>query len=473
MSKNASKAPAGVASQKLAHREMHLAQRCVANSPDYGPKAGERFDMGRYMTEGHRAALQCGGDHLLGFNSRVDPGAFEGAAGTTADRSTYCMADAENWEFMPKYSKCPRGSKFAKADNGRDPCRFATPAHRRGGVREDAKTDPITHFKHEGVVFKDPWRPNRRTGYKDIATVQTWTWQQEMDEGREHRPGRQKTDCRGKLYYLSAGEEDLLPAAQKDCIKCEMPPSKSACAFNEKTLLHWCQRNEPTPRLKAKKVDSEQMWGCMVPLIKEKAAVGDTATQCDLIPPWHSDSAVATPPCASRGTLSSAQSEPRIGVYRPSSNDDRTPLYSDSGPSITLPYTATENVLPMQSEPSESRGSMESRGSTAKAPAATSARVGRAAPSKAATPRGTSVPLRKGARTSRSTSVTPRGSSSHRQQGFPYNPERRLSATLRGEHVRLGNTPRTSLGETQADSTPRVMQRSASATSGSVKAVWK
>jgi len=455
MTKHFAKAPAGVTSERTAHREMHLAQRCKENSPDCGPRAGERFDMGRYLTEGHRAALGCGGDHLLGFGSRVDPGVFKGAAGTAADRSTYSMVNHDDWEFMPKYSKCPKGSKVAKADNGRDPCKFAVPAHKRGGVREDAKTDPITHFKHEGIVFKDPWRPNRRTGYDATASSQTWTWQQEMDAGRAHRPGRQKTDCRGKMHYLSGGEEDLLPAAEKDCIKCERMPSKAARNFNEKTLLHWCQRNEPTPRLKAKKVDSEQMWGCMVQPVKQKPAVGEAGIQCDLIPPWHSDSAGATPACASRGTLSSVQSEPQIGVYRPSSNDDRTPLYSDSIPSMMVPSTANENALPMQSEPSESRGSMESRGS---------ARGRRAVPSKAATPRATSVPLRKGGRTSRSASVTPRASTLSGQQGFPNNPERRLSATLRSSRTSLGGTP---------VSTPRVMQRSASATPGSVKAAWK
>lgn len=423
--------------------------------------------MGRYMTEGHRGAVECPGDYLLGFNSRVNPVAFKGAAGTAADRSTYCMVNSEDWEFIPKYSKCPKGSKIAKADNGRDPCRFAIPFHKRGGVREDAKTDPITHFKHEGIVFKDPWRPKRRTGYDAMASVQTWTWQQEMDAGRAHRPGRQKVDCRGKMHYLSGGEEDLIPAAEKDCIKCERMPSKSACNFNEKTLLHWCERNEPTPRLKAKKVDSEQMWDCMVHSVKQKPAVGEAATQCDVIPPWHSDSAVATPPCASRGTLSSVQSEPLIGVYRPSSNNDRTPFCSDSSPSMMVQSTATENALPMQSEPSESRGS------TIRAPAAASGRGGRAVSSKAATPRGTSVPLRKGAQTSRSASVTPQASTLSGKQGLPSNPERRSSSTPRGEYVRTGNVSRTSLGETPANSTPRVMRRSASTTPGSVKAAWK
>lgn len=443
--------PAGVSSKSLA-------KGVVKNN---SVSSSRKHDLS--LLRGSEGPKPETGRHLPGGGSRVDPGSFKGAAGSSSERFTYSMVNPEDWEFLPQ-ERTPQGATETtgkggkdkatkKTDDSRNPCLIAIRPQSKGqGECAIAdKTDPITHFKHEGMVFSDPWRPNKRTGYDASAARQTWTWQQGMDtdklalarQSAKQGKTKNKMDCRGKMHYLSGGEEDMIPSSKHTYIKCDMKPTDGHIYHNDKTNLAWVHRIEPSPRIKNEKdpnYHSGQLWDCMVYQPKEKPVAANTSTQCSF---RGSDSAVATPPRASRGILTSVQSEPQIGGYR---------LSSDSAASMTIASTTTQNEQGRQSEPASARGSRESRGSMAMS--------ARKAPSGAATPRGCSVPSR---RTSRSASLTPRRGSLPKY-GFPYNPQRRSQANT---------ASRTSLTETQVESTPRVQRRSGSVSSSASKPIWR
>jgi len=250
----------------------------------------------------------------------------------------------------------------------------------------------------------------------------------------------------------------MVPSSKHPYIKCDMRPTDGHIHHNDKVNLAWVHRVEPSPRTKNEKAPnyySGQLWDCMVYQPKEKPGAANTSTQCSF---RSSESAVATPPRASRDMLTSVQSEPQIDGYRLSSDKyySADPL-DDSAASLTIASTTTPNVQGRQSEPASARGSRESRSSMA--PSAKKASSG------AATSRGCSVPSTR--RTSRSASLTPRGI--HQNHGFPYNPQRRSQ---------VNTASRTSLTETQVESTPRVQQRRSNTRSGSIsssasKPVWR
>lgn len=328
-----------------------------------------------YMSEGPHP-----GDIALGFKSRVDPGTFQGAAGTTADRFTYTMVNKDDWEYNLYNTKAKHARETLKAaKNGTEAPsshqgflsagageeahawldnRIMKPQPKgRGECTVDARTDPITHFRHEGVVFKDPWKPQKRTGYNAKATTQTWTWQtnNEQPHHSEQTPGikvsKNVLDCRGRMHYLNAGEEDMIPAATNNYIKSDRKPTDAHVLKNDKTQLSWVFRTQASPRNKFQSHGSEQIWDCMVYEYTRSASVGDMSVQCDRS--VRSESQDPTPMRAAqspRGSiLSSCQSEPQLSRGW---QDDRTPFRpADSLSSVT------ENVPPIRNGRPEDLGS--------------------------------------------------------------------------------------------------------------------
>jgi len=155
----------------------------------------------------------------------------------------------------------PRPEKSFKLD----PASFDLPA---GGLaaayhmdnpvqrRQQERTDPITHFAHEGVVFgrNDANRKVRSaTKYAYHAGLQTWTWAQDPDVkqfwGVADAPRvlsqKYQQGANGKRYYNVCGVEDLLPAATKPLIKCELQPSDHVMDRNDRDILPYCVREKP------------------------------------------------------------------------------------------------------------------------------------------------------------------------------------------------------------------------------------
>merc|ERR1740133_935967 len=123
-----------------------------------------------YMSEGPHP---CGQKHEFpkSFKTRADPGNFPGAAGTTADKFTYAMVNKDDWEYSKRKGQQAKAPQSAKYDHGGflasgageeahawlDTRALSSGKPRGAGeCTVDPRTDPITHFKHEGIVFKDP-----------------------------------------------------------------------------------------------------------------------------------------------------------------------------------------------------------------------------------------------------------------------------------------------------------------------------
>lgn len=166
-----------------------------------------------------------------------------------------------------------------------DPSRFDLPAgapaemppktmdSRRASSSSDAKpTDPITHFRHLGLHTKAVEVTGKRSGYNQAAAIQTWTWQQDakvieslgLDSAPVNMKQKWSVGADGYRYYNMLGKEDLLPAATKDCIKCDKPARKSLVAYNNKEVPY-CVREGPgsNQRPVHTNFQSDRMWAVL------------------------------------------------------------------------------------------------------------------------------------------------------------------------------------------------------------------
>jgi len=163
-----------------------------------------------------------------------------------------------------------------------DPSRFQVPAgaptempssKRASSVSEAKLTDPITHFRHLGLHTKYDIVPGKRIGYNQAAAIQTWTWQQDakvkeslgLEAAPENMKQKWSVGADGVRYYNMLGKEDMLPAATKDCIKCDKPARKSLVAYNNRDALPYCVREGPGSKQRPvhKYFQSDRMWAVL------------------------------------------------------------------------------------------------------------------------------------------------------------------------------------------------------------------
>lgn len=142
-----------------------------------------------------------------------------------------------------------------------DPAAFDLPAgglvkpnHVECGIAKIAnvnsdRTDPITHFKSEGLD-REGFKPKKKRGYNHAAAGQSWTWAQDpkviASLGLDNRPPNMKqkfsVGADGQRHYNMCGIEDLIPAASKDYIKCDRPARDQYIERNDKENLAYCFR---------------------------------------------------------------------------------------------------------------------------------------------------------------------------------------------------------------------------------------
>jgi len=155
------------------------------------------------------------------------------------------------------------------------------------------KTDPITHFIHEGLDQTDR-RRGVKNGYTTRAASQSWTWVQDprvrekmelfVDTDPEHK-GEQKYSqgADGVKHYNMWGAEDMVKAATKPYIKCEKPPRSSHIGFNDRKVLPWCyrdleqkQNSNNTKPERSEQWESKRIWKCMRNEAYQKVLRGET-----------------------------------------------------------------------------------------------------------------------------------------------------------------------------------------------------
>lgn len=160
-----------------------------------------------------------------------------------------------------------------------DPSAFSVPAgglvqHQNGKSHKLAEkiTDPITHFRHEGLDVPQKWRVSKRSGYKHPAAGQTWTWAQDADvvasTGLFPRPEmiymKASLGADGKRHPFVWGGEDMLPGATNDYVQCDRPADIDHIIFNDKESFPYCVREGHTEKRPVHDYwRSDRMWDVM------------------------------------------------------------------------------------------------------------------------------------------------------------------------------------------------------------------
>jgi len=254
-------------------------------------KNKDRLDKGEPGEFAIRQNVYCGpGQEKVASRSHTEPSRYQSAAGQKSDRTvTSIHQNLHDLEAqLAKVHPNPKAAVSDRLKKRGDSMERMVPdelAAKEGVLVEGRKkgngqcgiqcerTDPITHFKHEGVAFnKYWWRPARRYNSNNRARAQTWTWQQHQGRGEKkldensawyaenkvHDTGDLVT-CRGERIYNLCGAEDMLPAALAAYIKCDKPPSKAQIVRNDKK--HWpvCAQDSP-PREKNNYNESDEVW---------------------------------------------------------------------------------------------------------------------------------------------------------------------------------------------------------------------
>jgi len=157
-----------------------------------------------------------------------------------------------------------------------DPGGYSMPAGRtakdfRGkSIIGQDDTDPITHFQHLKTQAL-PRKTGRKVGYSHGAADQTWTWSQDKKvveslhacSKAKSPPASQRyaMGADGQKYFNMFGREDLLPAASRDYIKCDIPVKQKMISDNDRAQLAYMLREgENEQRPVHNYFDSDDMW---------------------------------------------------------------------------------------------------------------------------------------------------------------------------------------------------------------------
>lgn len=160
-------------------------------------------------------------------NCRLDPAAFVDAAGGKSlppDHLAYQMFETQ--EVDVSMDKVRARNKYNDA------------------------TDPITHFRHEGLDWDMKWKSSKRSGYNSRAAKQSWTWSQDsrvrdamnLNTDPNAEKVRYLLGHDGVMRYNMWGAEDLKQGATADCIKCELPPELSHILKNDRSQMPYFLR---------------------------------------------------------------------------------------------------------------------------------------------------------------------------------------------------------------------------------------
>lgn len=135
-------------------------------------------------------------------------------------------------------------------------------------VTRNERTDPITHFAHEGGEIKRDIK-TKRSGYTTGAAKQSWTWSRDpatrenLGLGNSLDIGHEKYSfgADGVKHYNMWGTEDLLKPATKKYLKCERPPPQDLIRFNNKAIPSVYR--EANQRDRNNHGVSDRIWGVM------------------------------------------------------------------------------------------------------------------------------------------------------------------------------------------------------------------
>jgi len=141
-------------------------------------------------------------------------------------------------------------------------------------MAEKLVTDPITHFRHEGLDVPQLYHKQKRANHTTRCAAQTWTYSRDPAlhaalENEHSRAAISQKMCiepsGGILRYRIAGGEDLLPGGTKQFVKCDPPVHPSTIAANDKKKLAYCVREVSRERIPVPNhnTQSKRIWDVM------------------------------------------------------------------------------------------------------------------------------------------------------------------------------------------------------------------
>lgn len=157
---------------------------------------------------------------------RLDPGAFRASAGGLTKRDGPCHFFETEEQFRPAVSRLA-----------------------------PERTDPITHFRHEGedvTEFMNERWAKKRNDYTCMAAKATLI----INHDARLSAALKRSDIKPQIvvgadavrHYNFWGEEDLRMAATKDMLKCERKPRDAHIVSNNKELLPYFWREGPSEK---------------------------------------------------------------------------------------------------------------------------------------------------------------------------------------------------------------------------------
>lgn len=319
---------------------------------------------------------------FVGMRSLVDPAGYNLPAGTKSERVShrreYGMHD---WEFGEDgVAGVTKGGDRGDEMRRFKPHQSQLRAKAEFSKHNDGPTDPITHFGdiynrfdcQGNDIYRQVYRPGRKYGYANEASSQKWTWRQGVHDPYANTVpcSRKKfhTSVRGERAYNVCGNEDMLPGATADFVKCDVPPPRAYVMANDKRYLPLCARTADTdayrnamqawPEGTSSKYDSSRIWSCMI---------DETMSQPRLRGSIRSDGNVrATSSRGSLRSMASSRSESSM-ISRASKSSGRATRPRPMSAGLTAQDLKRRNAL-QQSGVAERVKDLKTKGRTKSSP---------------------------------------------------------------------------------------------------------